>query len=59
MGWFTDDDLRRLAGPVSYRRAADYVDAVGPLDELPDGVVATVAGTDSYEVRLRDQRVAT
>ncbi|MEV6231049.1 hypothetical protein AB0L88_24610 [Saccharopolyspora shandongensis] len=31
-----------------------YQDAVGSIAELPGGVVASVAGTDSYRVRLRD-----
>jgi uncharacterized Zn finger protein len=56
MAWFTDADLRRLAGPKSYERGADYVDAVGTVDELPDGVVATVEGTESYVVRLVNKR---
>ncbi|GIF43001.1 SWIM zinc finger family protein [Actinoplanes xinjiangensis] len=56
MAWFTDADLRRLAGSKSYERGAEYVDAVGTVDELPDGVVATVEGTESYVVRLVDRR---
>ncbi|GIF06862.1 SWIM zinc finger family protein [Actinoplanes siamensis] len=54
MTWFSDQDLRRLAGATSYERGRDYVDAVGTVDELPDGVVATVEGTESYVVRLTD-----
>jgi uncharacterized Zn finger protein len=53
MAWFTDSDLRRLAGPASYERGVGYVTAVGHLDDLADGAAASVAGTDTYEVRLR------
>ncbi|MFC4065175.1 SWIM zinc finger family protein [Actinoplanes subglobosus] len=56
MTWFTDADLRRLAGPKSYERGVAYVDAVGVVDELPDGVVATVEGSESYVVRLSGKR---
>ncbi|WP_433790663.1 SWIM zinc finger family protein [Actinoplanes sp. CA-252034] len=56
MTWFTDADLRRLAGSKSYERGVDYVSAVGTVDELPDGVVATVEGTESYVVRLINRR---
>ncbi|WP_190818836.1 SWIM zinc finger family protein [Saccharopolyspora pogona] len=54
MAWFTESDLRRLAGERSFDRGLGYQDAVGSIAELPDGVVASVAGTDSYRVRLRD-----
>lgn len=54
MAWFTENDLRRLAGERSFDRGLKYQDAVGSIAQLPDGVVATVAGTDSYRVRLRD-----
>jgi uncharacterized Zn finger protein len=54
MVWFGDGDLRRLAGARSYERGVGYVGAVGDLDELPDGVVAVVHGTEPYRVRLRD-----
>jgi len=49
---FTDADLRRLAGDTSYRRGVDYVDSVGALQDLPDGVAATVVGMDTYRARL-------
>lgn len=55
MAWFTDADLQRLAGAKSYQRGIGYADAVGDIDELPDGVVATVHGTDTYQVRLLDR----
>jgi uncharacterized Zn finger protein len=55
MIWFTDEDLRRLAGTKSYERGIGYVSAVSDLDELPDGVTATVLGTEPYHVRLRDR----
>ncbi len=54
MAWFTESDLRRLAGERSFDRGLGYRDAVGSIAQLPDGVVASVAGTDSYRVRLRD-----
>ncbi|GIF14914.1 SWIM zinc finger family protein [Actinoplanes teichomyceticus] len=52
MAWFSDGDLRRLAGAKSYGRGVDYVGAVGIVDELPDGVAATVEGAEEYVVRL-------
>jgi uncharacterized Zn finger protein len=57
--WFSDADLRRLAGDRSYGRAAGYLDAVGALDELPDGGTAVVYGSEQYRVRLsgRDGRL--
>jgi uncharacterized Zn finger protein len=54
MVWFCDGDLRRLAGAKSYERGIGYVAEVADLDELPDGVVAVVHGTEPYRVRLRD-----
>jgi uncharacterized Zn finger protein len=45
-------DLWRLAGKRSYERGEGYVDAVTDLRELPGGAVATVHGTEPYEVRL-------
>jgi len=51
--WFTEADLRGLAGSRSYARGVGYVDAVTGLDELPDGVTATVDGMGGrYRVRL-------
>jgi uncharacterized Zn finger protein len=55
VAWFEDADLRRLAGGGSYGRGVGYVSAVAELDELPDGVVATVHGTGAYRVRLFDR----
>jgi uncharacterized Zn finger protein len=52
--WFDDDELRRLAGARSYERGIGYVDAIADLEELPDGVVATVHGSAPYRVRLSD-----
>jgi uncharacterized Zn finger protein len=54
MLWFSDQDLRRSAGAKSYERGVGYVDQVGDLDELPDGVIGTVQGTEPYQVRLRN-----
>lgn len=54
MLWFSDQDLRRLAGAKSYERGVGYVDQVGDLDELPDGVIGSVQGTEPYQVRLRN-----
>ncbi|MFY1637079.1 SWIM zinc finger family protein [Solwaraspora sp. WMMB335] len=51
--WFSDTDLRALAGGRSYARAFDYVDTVTGLGELPDGVTAVVPGSiGRYKVRL-------
>jgi hypothetical protein len=55
VAWFHDEDLRRLAGQASYARGLGYVEAIGGLDELPDGVLATVHGTGAYQVRLSDR----
>ena len=55
MAWFTKDDLLLSAGARSYERGVQYVDAVGPLNDRPDGVVATVHGGEPYEVRLFDR----
>jgi uncharacterized Zn finger protein len=55
VAWFEDADLRRLAGGVSYGRGVGYVEAISELDELPDGVLATVHGTGAYQVRLYDR----
>ena len=54
MVWFTDADLLDLAGSRSYNRGTGYLTAVGRIRDLPDGVVATVTGTDIYQVRLYD-----
>lgn len=52
MGGFTEADLRLLAGPRSYQRGQDYLDAVTAL-EVGDGwITATVHGADAYEVEL-------
>lgn len=52
MAWFTRIDLEDLAGGRSFSRGQGYVEAVRDLRDLPDGVVATVRGTDTYQVRL-------
>jgi hypothetical protein len=52
MAVFGQLDLWRLAGKRSYERGEQYVDAVGELTDVPDGVVATVRGTELYQVRL-------
>lgn len=49
---FTDDDLRRAAGPVSYARGLGYLDRVGELTIAGTWVMATVFGNDLYRVRL-------
>jgi uncharacterized Zn finger protein len=52
MGGFTEADLRVLAGPRSFERGQDYLDAVTAL-EVGDGwITATVHGTEAYEVEL-------
>ncbi|NUT31798.1 MAG: hypothetical protein HOV79_01865 [Hamadaea sp.] len=55
MTWFTRRDLRDLAGDASFDRGLEYVDAVGDVRQLPDGVVASVDGSDRYRVRLRQR----
>jgi uncharacterized Zn finger protein len=52
MAVFGQLELWRLAGKRSYERGEHYVDAVGDLYEVPDGVVAKVQGSELYEVRL-------
>ncbi len=52
VAWFTDADLRDLAGPRSYERGLAYADVVTGVGDLPDGVVATVHGHGRYRVRL-------
>jgi uncharacterized Zn finger protein len=52
MVWFTEDDLRAVAGDGSFRRGRDYVDAVGDLRPTALGVRASVRGKDVYEVWL-------
>ncbi|MDG4828135.1 SWIM zinc finger family protein [Solwaraspora sp. WMMD1047] len=54
MAWFTEADLEDLAGERSFSRGQGYVEVVSNLRDLPDGVVATVSGTDRYQVRLYD-----
>jgi hypothetical protein len=54
MAWFTEVDLEDLAGGRSFSRGQGYVEAVSNLRDLPNGVVATVQGTDPYQVRLYD-----
>jgi uncharacterized Zn finger protein len=45
-------DLWRLAGKRSFDRGERYVDAVSDLRDVGGGVVATVQGTEPYQVRL-------
>lgn len=54
MTWFSEDDLRRQAGDVSFARGAKYLEAVEALDDVAGGVAAVVSGTDRYTVRLRN-----
>lgn len=54
MAWFTRVDLEELAGSRSFDRGLGYVEAVVNIRDLPNGVVATVHGTDEYQVRLYD-----
>ncbi|WP_370946157.1 SWIM zinc finger domain-containing protein [Amycolatopsis sp. cg5] len=56
MTWFSDKDLRELAGTASYSRGAGYLHAVEGVDPLVDGVKAVVQGTESYTVRLKEVR---
>jgi len=50
--WFTEADLRRLAGERSYARGQRYVTAVADVRDVPGGMAATVQGTEEYQVRL-------
>jgi uncharacterized Zn finger protein len=50
--WFSDADLRELAGARSYQRGTGYLDAILSVSEVPGGVVGTVQGTGTYVVRL-------
>jgi hypothetical protein len=54
MAWFTEVDLGELAGGRSFDRGRGYVEAVTAVRGLPNGVVATVHGSDAYQVRLYD-----
>lgn len=54
MAWFTKSDLEDLAGSRSFARGQGYLTEVTNLRSVPNGVVATVQGTDSYRVRLYD-----
>jgi uncharacterized Zn finger protein len=49
---FTEDDLQRAAGPVSYTRGLGYLNQVEDLEIADTWVAATVFGTEAYEVRL-------
>ena len=63
MLWFSDEDLRRLAGAKSYERGVGYLEQVGDLDELSDGVIGSVQGTEpasqSSEVINKEQAAGT
>jgi uncharacterized Zn finger protein len=54
MAWFTEVDLEALADSRSFGRGRAYIDAVTNVRDLPNGVVATVHGSDAYQVRLYD-----
>ncbi len=49
---FSEDDLRRAAGPLSYARGAGYLDQVEHLQIAGTWVTATVYGNSAYRVRL-------
>lgn len=50
---YTEDDLRRAAGPASYTRGLGYLSQVEDLEFTGTWATATVFGSDAYEVRLR------
>ncbi|MDQ1657111.1 MAG: hypothetical protein QOD41_2194 [Cryptosporangiaceae bacterium] len=52
MGWFSDADLRELAGARPYERGSRYLGKILSVTEVPGGAVAVVQGTDPYLVRL-------
>lgn len=54
LAWFSDGEIRRLAGGRSYERGVEYLELIREVKELPDGIVATVQGSEAYRVRLRD-----
>ncbi|HEX5200114.1 MAG TPA: hypothetical protein VFW27_09255 [Actinoplanes sp.] len=53
MAWFTEVDLEELAGSRSFSRGLGYVEAVVNVRDLPNGVVATVHGSDAYQFATR------
>ena len=50
---FTEEDLRRAAGPMSYARGLGYLERVEKLEVAATWAAATVVGSDVYQVRLR------
>lgn len=55
MAWFSDNDLRQLAGFRSYSAGQDYVREVSGLECGSAEATATVHGTAPYQVRLSNR----
>ncbi|WP_327360132.1 SWIM zinc finger family protein [Streptomyces sp. NBC_01296] len=51
---FTEEDLRRLAGALSFERGVGYLSAVSRLEIGVETITATVDGSDAYEVELTE-----
>ncbi|MFE2558388.1 SWIM zinc finger domain-containing protein [Streptomyces sp. NPDC059352] len=51
---FSEDGLRRLAGPRSFERGVGYLPSVFALEISERSITATVEGTDTYEVELTE-----
>ncbi|MFQ3561257.1 hypothetical protein QZN11_31330 [Streptomyces gramineus] len=49
---FTEDDLRRAAGPTSFSRGEDYAGAVHGLDIGETSIRAAVPGRETYRAEL-------
>ncbi|MER6466702.1 DUF6880 family protein [Streptomyces sp. NPDC001228] len=49
---FTEDDLRRAAGPASFSRGEDYAGAVHGLDIRETSIRAAVPGRETYRAEL-------
>jgi uncharacterized Zn finger protein len=49
---FTEADLRAAAGPRSFERGLEYLDAVAGLETVGNQVIATVRGSEDYLVVL-------
>ncbi|HEU5471531.1 MAG TPA: hypothetical protein VFV67_12835 [Actinophytocola sp.] len=52
MVWFSEVDLRVVAGPASFSRGRDLLDAVASVSRTAEGVEAVVFDPDPYQVFL-------
>ncbi|MBP2179431.1 SWIM zinc finger family protein [Amycolatopsis magusensis] len=53
MTWFSEDELRSLAGNAVFQRGRGMVGKVEDLGGLVDGVTAVVVGSEPYRVGLK------